>query len=176
MFRKGKKSVKKIICILSALLILVPFAGCKEKRSNVVPITKGITFNGEVTYYNECFECFVKIEQNGDMVIEMNSPDSIKGMAFEFIGNKASVKYEGLEYNYDISSMPAGIVGNYIYGIFNDTHKEDTAVIFDKDNYYITGDTGKYHYKMYVGQTGLPILVEENRNGFTMNIKDAALI
>lgn len=168
--------MKKIISLLSAFILIFSFAGCSEKRSNILPVTKGITFTGEITYYNECYESLATVGENGDMDIEITSPDTLKGLSFHFDNGGVTTKYLGLEYKYDTKAMPEGIVCTYLYEIFCDTQKPDTAVICDQDVYYISGDTGKNDYIMYVGATGLPISAEDEKIGFKVDFKNVTII
>lgn len=167
--------MKIIIALLSAIITVFSFSGCAEKRSNISPLTKGITFTAELTYYNECYESLVSVSQNGDMDIEITAPDTIKGLSFHFDESGVTAKYSGLEYKYDTKALPEGIVCTCLYNIFRDTQKPDAAVIADKDVYCILGNTGKTDYKMYVGATGLPISAEDEKSGFKADFKNVTI-
>ena len=168
--------MKKTIAIFSAIITLFSFSACSEKRSNISPLTKGITFTAELTYYNECYEGFVTVSDSGDMDIEITSPDTIKGLSFHFDKSGVTAKYLGLEYKYDTDALPEGIVCTNLYEIIRDTQREDAAVIADKDDYFILGNTGKINYKMFVGATGLPISAEDEKSGFKVGFKNVTVI
>ena len=38
-------------------MLVLLLAGCGIKNANIVPVTKGIDFDCNVTYYNEVYEC-----------------------------------------------------------------------------------------------------------------------
>lgn len=168
--------MKKILSVLSVVAIALSVVGCREKSTDIIPLINGITFNGDVTYYNEYCECLVAVLKNGNMNIEVTSPDTIKGMSLEFIDEQIILKYNGQEQTYNSSSMPQGMAFTYIYDIFRDISGGNNTVTENNDNYFISGTTKECDYKLYVGATGLPIKIEEFKNGLTVNFKNVTLI
>ena len=69
--------MKKIISVLSFLVLAVSLCACGEKKPSVTPVTRGISFTAEVTYYNESCEVEVTVAKDGRTDMELISPDTI---------------------------------------------------------------------------------------------------
>lgn len=167
--------MKKILTVLLVITIVFAITGCNGKKTDIVPVTKGISFTAQIDYYNECYECLVTVNDKNDMIIELTSPDTVKGMTFNFKDNDVTVKYNDLQYKYSLDSMPEGVVCSYIYQIFNNTMEDNVDVMSDKDCYYIQGETKNCKYKMILGETGLPIEIKENESGMNVTLKNVSV-
>ena len=165
--------MKKIISVL--FLAILFFCACGEKKISVTPVTSGISFAAELTYYNECYEADVTVAKNGKTDIEITSPDTIKGLVFHFNGEEITAKYSGLEYKTDFKSLPESACCERLYEILKDTFNEDVTVTLEGDSYYIMRDSEDISYKLYLGATGLPISAEDN-SGFTVNFKNVTIL
>lgn len=165
--------MKKIISVLS--LVILFLCACGEKKISVTPVTSGISFTAELTYYNECFEADVTVAKNGETDMEITSPDTIKGLVLHFNGEEITAKYAGLEYKADFKSLPEGACCARLYEILKDTFNEDATVNSEENSYYIMRDSKDISYKLYLGATGLPISAEDN-SGFTVNFKNVTIL
>lgn len=165
--------MKKIISVLSLAILFL--CACGEKKISVTPVTSGISFTAELTYYNECFEADVTVANNGETDMEITSPDTIKGLVFHFNGEEMTAKYAGLEYKADFKSLPESACCAKLYEILKDTFNEDVTVTLEGDSYYIMRDSKDLSYKLYLGATGLPISAEDN-SGFTVNFKNVTIL
>ncbi len=165
--------MKKIISVL--FLAILFLCACGEKKIAVTPVTSGISFTAELTYYNECFEADVTVAKNGETDMEITSPDTIKGLVFHFNGEEITAKYAGLEYKADFKSLPEGACCARLYEILKDTFNEDVTVNSEENSYYIMRDSKDISYKLYLGATGLPISAEDN-SGFTVNFKNVTIL
>lgn len=165
--------MKKIISVLS--LVILFLCACGEKKISVTPVTSGISFVADLTYYNECCEANVTVAINGETDMEITSPDTIKGLVFHFNGEEITAKYAGLEYKTDFKSLPESASCTRLYEILKDTFKEDVTVSLEGDSYYIMRDSKDISYKLCLGATGLPISAEDN-SGFTVNFKNVTVL
>ena len=165
--------MKKIISVLSLAILFL--CACGEKKIAVTPVTSGISFTAELTYYNECFEADVTVAKNGETDMEITSPDTIKGLVLHFNGEEITAKYAGLEYRADFKSLPEGACCARLYEILKDTFNEDVTVNSEENSYYIMRDSKDISYKLYLGATGLPISAEDN-SGFTVNFKNVTIL
>lgn len=165
--------MKKIISVLS--LVILFLCACGEKKIAVTPVTSGISFTAELTYYNECFEADVTVAKNGETDMEITSPDTIKGLVLHFNGEEITAKYAGLEYKADFKSLPEGACCARLYEILKDTFNEDVTVNSEENSYYIMRDSKDISYKLYLGATGLPISAEDN-SGFTAYFKNVTIL
>ena len=153
------------------MLLIFTLSGCNGIANNITPHTKGISFIAEVTYYNECYECDVAIEQNGDTVITLTQPDDIEGLTFNYKGNQVAISYKGLEYKTDLSS-PENSVANFLYSVFQNPSKD---VIKNNDNLYVEGKADSHSYKMFLGATGLPLKITTVSGSYEVIIKNATI-
>lgn len=165
--------MKKIISVLSLAILFL--CACGEKKIAVTPVTSGISFAAELTYYNECFEADVTVAKNGETDMEITSPDTIKGLVLHFNGEEITAKYAGLEYKADFKSLPEGACCAILYEILKDTFNEDVTVTSEGNSYYIMCDSKDISYKLYLGATGLPISAEDS-SGFTVNFKNVTIL
>ncbi len=143
--------MKKVFSVILALLI---FAGCKG-GTNLTPQTKGITFNCDVTYYNEVYECKGETDQNGGMVIEFISPDDIKGLKFTFTKSGVTSSFKDTEYKAQ-KIVFENAVATFIYEVLTNPN---TEVFKEDDVFYTEGVTDNFEYKLHLGGTGLPIKI-----------------
>ena len=167
--------MKKIISVLSCAVLAFFICACGEKKISVTPVTSGISFTAELTYYNECYEANVTVANNGETDMEITSPDTIKGLVFHFNGTKITAEYAGLEYKTDFKSLPESACCERLYEILKDSFKEDVSVTSEGDSYCISRDSSDISYKLYLGATGLPISAEDN-SGFTVNFKNVTIL
>lgn len=160
--------MKRLFCII---LIILTLCGCETTANNITPKTKGISFEAEVSCYNEKYECNAVISQNGDTVIEITSPEDIRGLTFKFIANKLTIEYQGLEYKYN-STSPEHSVANFIYETLN---SEQPEVVKNNDEFYTEGKTENFNYRLFVGATGLPLKICDISGGYEAIIKNATI-
>ncbi|MEE1239123.1 MAG: hypothetical protein UHO61_04285 [Acutalibacteraceae bacterium] len=166
--------MKKVISVL--FLAVLFLCACGESKVNITPVTSGISFTAELTYYNECYEADVTVAKNGAADMEITSPDTIKGLTFHFGNDNVSAEYKGLEYKTDFSSMPECMCCAKLYEILRDTLKEYISVTSEGDSYCIFRESSDISYKLYLGATGLPISAEEKNSGFTVNFKNVTIL
>ncbi len=140
--------------LFSVILVLLLLCGCKEV-SKVVPITKGITFSCEATYYNEAYECNCDVQKNGDMTVEFVAPADIEGLKFTFSKNGISVNFKEIEYVSE-KIVFENSVASLIHEALSQTDRE---VLEDADVFYIEGVNNEFEYKLELGATGLPIKI-----------------
>lgn len=168
--------MKKIISVLSFAVLTLFLSACGGKKVSVTPVTRGISFTAELSYYNECYEAEVTVASNGETDMEITSPDTIKGLSFHFDGEEVTAKYAGLGYKADFKAFSEGACCIRLYEILKDTFKEETAVTKEGENYCISRDGGDLSYKLYLGGGGLPITAEDSQSGFTVNFKNVTIL
>lgn len=166
--------MKKIISFALIIVLSLTLGGCFSKTADIRPITKGISFTAELTYYNECCEANVKVSENGKAEAEITSPDTIKGLVFYFDGDAVTARYAGLEYKTDYAALPEGNACIRLYEILKYASGDGISVTADGDDYYISRE-GDSRCKLFLGATGLPIKAEDTLNGFTAVFKNVTI-
>ena len=167
--------MKKIISALSLAVLTLLLTSCGGEEVSVTPVTRGISFTAELTYYNENYEAAVTVSENGETVMEITYPDNIKGLTFKFNGEEVTAEFAGLEYKTDFKAFSEGACCMRLYEILKDTFNEESSVIKEGDNYCISGQSGDISYKMYLGGAGLPISAGDS-GGFTVNFKNVTIL
>ena len=66
--------------VISVLMLIVFLCGCGGKNKSATPVTKGVSFIADVTYYNECYTCDVAVDENGVMTATVTSPEELSGV------------------------------------------------------------------------------------------------
>lgn len=167
--------MKKIFCVFSALILFLIPSGCGNKTEEISAVTKGISFNAEVTYNGNTFLYFVDIDQDFTTEIEYLENGKKSGFKTVFSDEKIVFKYKDLEYKTSSASLPDGIIADLIYSVFKNA-QETTAIAADSGNASITDQTDKYSFVLTVGATGLPIKIEEKNFGINVIIKNATIV
>ncbi len=144
---------------------------CGTKTRKITPITKGINFESEISFYNETYKCNVNILKNGDTEIAFSFPEELSGLRINYSGKNVTVNYGGIEYTSVIEGLPQYSTSNIIYKIFSNNY---TQVLYEEDNYFVKFKDGDTDYKMYIGATGLPIEIKSPF--FNAKIKNATII
>ena len=166
--------MKKIFCVFLALILFLISSGCENKAEQISAVTKGLSFNAEVTYNGSIFLYFVDIDQNLTTQIEALENGEKSGFKTVFSDEGIVFKYNDLEYKTSSASLPDGIITDFIYSVFKNA-EEATAIASDSGNASITDKTDKYSFVLTVGATGLPIKIEEKNFGISVIIKNAAI-
>ena len=160
--------MKKILCLLILVLFL---CSCNVKSSNITPVTKGICFDADLSYYNETYQIKALIKENGDTEITFTSPKELSGLKISYIGDQITSDYNGIKYTSPLKESPQYSVSDIIYKIFSTVYDN---VITKDDSYYVESELDSLKYKLYIGATGLPIKIESPY--FNAKIKNATII
>ncbi len=168
--------MKKAVLILISFCLV--FSGCNgyNKIPDVTAVTSGISFIAKLSYMENHYDYSVTIKENG--VTEMKYISKSKETGIDYIFKKDTViySYDGLSHKTDISDLEDGSVSDFIYTVFRETEKLRNNVIYKNQNYYIKGETDKYKFKIFLGQTGLPIKIIDTKMGVSVVIKSPSLI
>ena len=95
---------------------------------------------------------------------------------YVFKCTKVTYKYNSLEYSSDISSLPKGSVIDFIPTVFKQLEERANNVHYKNEQYYVTDSTQKYDFIFFLGESGLPLKITDDRNGISVIIKNPALI
>ncbi len=143
--------------IISALIFVSFLCGCGKSTQTATPITKGISFTADVTYYNECYTCDVNVDESGIMSAEVTSPDELKGVKLKFDGENVTAEYLGLTYTLKTDTMPLGNVALSIYNAFTDVSENSLLAERDDGNCVIENEINGEKYEFTFSPSGLPL-------------------
>ncbi len=159
--------MKKFLCLIIPIFLL---CGCASKIKGITPITKGITFNAQIMYYNEAYECNVNISKNGNTEVSFIAPENLSGLKVFYSGDTVTAEFKGIKYTALAESLPQYSVSDTINNVFSNNYDE---VLNKDDSYFVTFNDTDTEYKMYIGATGLPIKIESPY--FEAKIKNATI-
>lgn len=166
--------MKKTICILLCLSFLF-FSGCESKKTEIKPITKNLSFTAEIEHDNNIYTYDAIINNNYGIELKATT-NGLSGLSYHFSGNTLTERFNKLEHIIETSSLPDGIIIDFIYSVYSTISKNKTTVKFQDNQYFLSDKNDKYCFKMFFGQTGLPLKIEDKENGITVIIKNASLI
>lgn len=157
--------------IFSVILVLFLLTGCTSSSTKIKPITKGISFLCDVTYYNETYTCEGDIHKNGDTVIKFTAPSRLEGLKYTFTKNGVSVDFNEIEYISDkivFESSAASFINEVLQG-------ENTEVLKENDVFFTEGVTTEFEYKLELGATGLPIKITARPDAVSVIFKNVKI-
>ena len=150
-------------------------SGCKKEKSKVKPITNNLSFTAEIEHNNIIYTYDTIINNDYEMELKATS-SGLSGLSYRFSGNTLTEKFNKLEHTIEISSLPDGVVIDFIYSVFSTVYKNKTSVKFKDKQYLLSDKNEDYCFTMFLGETGLPLKIEDKENGITVIIKNASLI
>ena len=157
--------MKKLLCIFSLLLLV----GCTNP-STVKPITRNLTFSADLTYYNEFYEISGEIDQNGKMIIKISEPENLKDIVFTVTDGNIKADFKGISYNLNSPNQTNAIL--FIYNAF----KEEAPKVYENNNQFFTkGKFENFEYKMFIGQSGLPLEIIDSSGRFNVIFKNPTI-
>ena len=143
--------------VISVLMLIVFLCGCGGKNKSATPVTKGVSFIADVTYYNECYTCDVAVDENGVMTATVTSPEELSGVKLKFDGENVTAEYLGLTYTLKTDTMPLGNVALSIYNVFTHIAENGLTAEQDESNCIIENEIEGEKYEFIFAPSGLPL-------------------
>ncbi len=157
--------MKKLFCVAMCLFL----AGCSTS-TDIKPVTRGISFTAEMTYYNEYYEMSVDIKHNGNAVISLTHPEELQGLVFNVTNSSLTADFSGIKIETDDSYKTAAV--NFLYSAFK---KEEQKVYKNDNRFFTKGECDGGEYTMYIAETGLPLKICDSADRFEIIIKNLKL-
>lgn len=166
--------MKKIFSLILTVVASVLFASC-GKGTAIAPKTTGISFTAELEFFENKYVAAVTVRPDGNAEVQIISPDTLKGLEFNFTGEDVTAKYLGLEYKYNIGEQPSVAAVSYLYEILKDISEKERQITLEDGRFYTDGRTENIKYRMYFGATGLPISASDEDNNFVITFKNVTV-
>ena len=99
--------MKRFVIICAVILLLT---GC-SKKADVKPIVKNISFNTDITYYNEKYTAKGNVDNAGVFTLEIVEPSELSGMTFTVDNGETKIDYKGLSFTPDANSLYSTAIG-----------------------------------------------------------------
>ena len=163
--------MKKIICLIIPLILL---CSCGEK-SEVKPNVLGVSFKGEIVYYNENYSCECTISPDGVLRAEIIEPEILSGFVLTVSKDKITADYLGISYTPTTNNMPFSGAIDSFYKALEDCSAEDIRATLSGEEYTVKGDSEELGYTLYLSPTGLPqkLLLPDER--FSVNFYNVTI-
>ena len=165
--------MKRILLILTCLCFIL-FSGCKKENEPIKPITTNISFVAEISHNGICNKYNVKIDKNSNTELEAID-NGLNGLSLYFSGDEITEKFNKLEHKFKVSSLPQGVITDFIHSVFLTATKDNHDIETENEQYIIKGENNRYSFKIYLGQSGLPIKIEDKKNDIKVIIKNASI-
>ena len=164
--------MRKIICLILPLILL---CSC-GKKSEVKPNLLGISFKGEIVYFNENYTCECTVSQDGILTAKIIEPEILNGFVLTVSADKITADYLGISYTPTKNNMPFSGAIDTFYKALIDSSGQDKTVTLSGDEYTVKGKTEDLEYSLYISPTGLPqkLLLPDER--FSVNFYNATII
>ena len=166
--------MKKIFSLVLTVAVSVLFASC-GKGTAIAPKTTGISFTAELEFFENKYVAAVTVKSDGNAEVQVTSPDTLKGLEFDFTGEDVTAKYLSLEYKYNIGKQPSVAAVSYLYEVLKDVSEKGRQITLEDGRFYADGRTENIKYRMYFGATGLPISASDEDNNFVITFKNVTI-
>ncbi|MBQ8203743.1 MAG: hypothetical protein IJZ75_05625 [Clostridia bacterium] len=161
--------------VISVVILILFLCGCGGSKKTATPVTKGISFTADVTYYNECYTCEVNVDEAGLMSAEVISPDELKGVKLKFDGENVTAEYLGLTYTLKTDTMPLGNVALSIYKVFTDIANNGLSAEYSEENCLIENKVDGEKYEFCFSPAGLPLSLKIPNKEFLVIFSNVAI-
>lgn len=158
--------MKKFICALLCILFL---SGCYGK--SVTPVNKNLTYRAHIFYYDEEYECFVNVGEDGKMTFCIDG-GTLDGFTTVFDKDKITCSYLGKETTLSKNSYKGALTS-----IFEMNESlTDKKAINKSGKCIIEGRTNSGEYTLFLSGTGLPLCAELDGRDFYVDFYDVSIV
>lgn len=153
--------------IVSLVLVLLTLTACSGK-TEVTPRLLGISFNAEMTYFNENYKGACVMSPEGVLTCTITEPETLSGYTVTLSRDGMTAEYLGITYTPSESNMPfSGVIGEFYSKLLTIIDSGASAEKKD-DTYVIKGGKDTDAYTLYISPSGLPLSVAIPDDRFTV--------
>ncbi len=160
---------------VAALLCVVLLCGCTAK-GGVSPRLIGIKGEAQIKFFNEEFECAFSSAEDGEITVEILSPEHLKEMSFVYKNKTLTAKYKELEYSPNLDAMPSLAVIRGIIEVLSESTDKNAQRNAKDENYFLEGKIEDICYTLYISPAGLPLSAQIPDKNYTITFKNITLI
>lgn len=158
-----------IICITVAVLLV----GC-TKKADTKPILNDISFNTDITYYNESYKAFCSIREAGNLSLELKESSEVEGMIYIINEDGVSISYKGLTYTPSSSGLLSSAC-TMLYDAFSAALSDSASYEIGKQNCSVSAKTQNGEFIMQFSPSGLPLDLKYVSGIFNAEFSDVTL-
>ncbi|MBR4073531.1 MAG: hypothetical protein IKK24_06270 [Clostridia bacterium] len=159
--------------ILFCILVLLLATACSKPVKTVAPILEDISFDLDVTYYNENYSLKGETDDSDEMRLTVTEPEELNGMILTIDDGKLNVEYKGLTHSPTNQELfgNAGIIIERIFESAEDKIPKDKS----DGNYSISGKAQGKEYTFTFSPSGYPIRLEVPTEGFVAEFSNVTV-
>lgn len=138
-----------IAVFVAAILFCTMLTGCASQQvSDPEPaIPDAFSCKADISYNGMQISAKVTRPSAAGCRIEVESPDTLKGMTLDWNGSTMNISYLGLSFDVDPASLPDTAFGNILIDVFNALARQNgLSIQNDKDSMTLSGngESGKF--------------------------------
>ena len=165
--------MKKITILV--FLALLMFAGCKNSNTDDIQLNlKSISFNADITYYNENYAAECVINKYGGFTAKLTEPENLSGFTISYFDESCKIIYNDIVISNATNLLPQSCSVEIINEIFKDCQSGDIAT--EKGNYKVNGNLNGNRYILTSAPTGLPLSLEVPDFGMKVSFSNVTVI
>ena len=104
------------------------------------------------------------------MTLKILQPDDLKDITFTVTNGNIKADFKGLSYNLNSPNQTNAI--SFIYNAF----KDEAPKVYENNNeFFIKGQFDNFEYKMFIGQSGLPLEIIDSSGRFNVIFKNPGI-
>lgn len=139
--------------ILIFPLIFLYLSACTS--SNITPITKGLTFNAHVFYYNKEYTFAVDIGKDGNTQLTVVEPQMLSGAKIVLTEQEAYAEFKDIKYPVDISCADGAPY--FLLGCLKNA--EGATALLQDEQFTVSGTRLGEDYKITFAESGIPLKI-----------------
>lgn len=144
--------MKKIKILIFSLIFLYL---CACSGSTVTPVTRGLSFNAHVFYYNKEYTFAVNIGKDGNTELSVVEPQLLSGAKIVVARDCAYAEFRDIKYPVDLSRA-----GGAPYFLLECLKNADgTAAELHNEQFIISGTRLGEDYKIIFAESGIPLKI-----------------
>ncbi len=115
----GGNCMKRILCLLSAIILLLTLPACGKGSHTLSP-----GYEGEIQMTDGEMNCTGVLEADGEsLTLSLTSPESVRNLRYEFTGGELHTRLEGLDCITQPGGLPLSSPARLLYEVFSQTDK-----------------------------------------------------
>lgn len=104
------------------------------------------------------------------MTLKILQPEDLKDITFTVTDGNIKADFKGISYDFNSPHQTDAI--SFIYNAF----KEEAQKVYENDNeIFLKGDFDNFEYKMFIGQSGLPLKIIDSSGRFNVIFKNPGI-
>ncbi len=144
--------MKKIKILIFPLIFLYL---CACGSSTVTPVTRGLSFNAHVFYYNKEYTCAVNIDKDGNTELTVVEPKLLAGAKVVIAGKEAYAEFKDIKYPVDM--WRAGGAPYFLLGCLRCA--DGATAVLNDEQFTISGTHLGENYEITLTHYGIPLKI-----------------